>query len=172
MPGTEIIYESTANGLGNFFHQQWKLAESKQSEFIAIFVPWFWQDEYRKELPKDFNITDEEEELAKQYDLDDEQVYFMRQKIIELSADGTDGDKAFKQEYPMNASEAFQVSGGDGLILAGDIVRARKNKVNPSGPYVIGVDPSRGGDRFSTIKRMGRKSWGLDSYTGDQVDKL
>ena len=26
--GTEVIYESTANGVGNFFHEQWKLAES------------------------------------------------------------------------------------------------------------------------------------------------
>jgi len=172
LPDTEIIYESTANGLGNFFHQQWKMAESGQSEFIAIFVPWFWQDEYRKDLPKDFSKTDEEHELAIQYELDDNQVYFMRQKIIELSADGTNGEKAFKQEYPMNASEAFQVSGGDGLITASDIVRARKTDANPSGSFVVGVDPSRGGDRFSTINRMGRKAWSLNSYTGDQVDKL
>lgn len=172
MPGTEIIYESTANGLGNFFHQQWKLAESGQSEFIAIFVPWFWQEEYIKELPEGFHKTDDEHSLADQYDLTDEQIYFRRMKIVELSADGTDGEKAFKQEYPMNASEAFQVSGGDGLITANDIVKARKNNVNASGSYVVGVDPSRGGDRFSTVKRAGRKSWGLRSYTGDQVDKL
>lgn len=172
MPGTEIIYESTANGLGNFFHQQWKLAEAGLSDFIAVFVPWFWQEEYRKELPKDFHKTDVEQELAEQYDLDDNQVYFMRQKIVELSADGTNGEKAFKQEYPMNASEAFQVSGSDGLILANDIVKARRNKCNPSGPFVVGVDPSRGGDRFSVINRMGRKAWNLKSYTGDQVDKL
>jgi len=172
MAGTEVIYESTANGLGNFFHQQWKLAEAGLSDFIPIFVPWFWQEEYRKELPKDFSKSDDELDLSVLYDLDDNQIYFMRQKIVELSADGTNGEKAFKQEYPMNASEAFQVSGGDGLILANDIVKARKNKVNPSGPLIVGVDPSRGGDRFSTIKRMGRKSWELTSYTGDQVDKL
>ena len=40
-PGTEIILESTANGVGNFFHQQWQQAEAGQSEYIAIFVPWF-----------------------------------------------------------------------------------------------------------------------------------
>ncbi len=172
MDGTEIIYESTANGLGNFFHQQWKLAESGESEFLSIFVPWFWQDEYIKPLPDGFIKTKAEHDLSNNYNLNDEQIYFRRQKIVELSADGTDGEKAFMQEYPMNASEAFQVSGGDGLILADDIVRARKKVVNPAGPYVVGVDPSRGGDRFSVIKRMGRKSWGLESYTGDQVDKL
>ena len=96
MKGTEIIYESTANGLGNFFHQQWKMAEAGLSDFIAIFVPWFWQDEYRKDLPENFSKSDEEFNLSEQYNLDDNQIYFMRQKIVELSADGTNGDKAFK----------------------------------------------------------------------------
>jgi hypothetical protein len=167
-PGTEIIYESTANGLNNFFHQQWKLAESGQSEFIAIFVPWFWQDEYRKELPDDFVLSDEED----LYKLDDKQVYWMRHKIVELSADGTDGSKSFKQEYPMNAAEAFQVSGGDGLINSDVVVKARKSKVTGSGELIVGVDPSRGGDRFSAIKRWGRLAYGKKSWTGDQVDSL
>ena len=53
-PGTEVILESTANGVGNYFHQQWRKAERGESEFQAIFVPWFWQDEYRKAPPPDF----------------------------------------------------------------------------------------------------------------------
>jgi len=172
MNGTEVIYESTANGLGNFFHQQWKLAESGQSEFIAIFVPWYWQDEYRKKTPDNFVLNESEMLLKKQYALDSEQIYFMRTKITELSVDGTNGERSFKQEYPMNASEAFQVSGEDGLILPKDVTKARVAKTNASGPYIVGVDPSRGGDRFSTIKRAGRKMWGLNSYVGTQVDKL
>jgi hypothetical protein len=51
---TEIVLESTANGLGNYFHEQWKAAEQGLSEYIAIFVPWFWQDEYTKKTPEDF----------------------------------------------------------------------------------------------------------------------
>ncbi len=54
-PGTEVILESTANGIGNFFHRKWREAETGASEYIAIFVPWFWQDEYellfRQEYP-------------------------------------------------------------------------------------------------------------------------
>jgi len=171
-PDTEIIYESTANGLNNFYHQQWKLAEAGISEFIAIFVPWFWQEEYRKKLPDGFIKTDEEALTGEQYEIDDNQIYWMRQKIIELSADGTDGTKSFKQEYPMNAAEAFQVSGGDGLIRADSIVKARKANVNPSGDLIVGVDPSRGGDRFSMIKRCGRKAYDKKNWTGDQVDTL
>ena len=45
---TEIILESTGNGIGNYFHQQWQLAERGESEYQAIFVPWYWQTEYTK----------------------------------------------------------------------------------------------------------------------------
>lgn len=170
--GTEIIYESTANGVGNFFHQQWKLAESGQSDFEAIFVPWYWQDEYRKTTPDNFQLSDEEEELKAYYKLDDEQVFWMRQKIGELSADGSDGVKAFKQEYPMNAAEAFQVSGNHGLISADVVMKARNTTVEGSGALIVGVDPSRGGDRFSIIRRWGRKAYNKENWTGEQVDKL
>jgi len=171
--GTEVIYESTANGLGNFFHQQWKMAESGESEFIPVFVPWYWQDEYRKELPENFSMTKEEVKLQEQYDLDEYQIYWRRQKIISLSADGTDGGKSFKQEYPMNAAEAFQVTGADGLITADVVARARVNKVvTPTGPLIVGVDPSRGGDRFSIIKRCGRKAYDKESYVGTEINTL
>ena len=170
--GTEIVLESTANGVGGFYHEQWKMAEAGLSEYQAIFVPWFWQDEYRKTLPDDFALSKEELELKEHYSLDDEQVYWRRIKIADLSAGGFDGSKAFKQEYPMNAAEAFQVSGGEGLIGADAVLRARKAQCNPQGKLIVGVDPSRGGDRFSVIKRMGRKAYSKENYTGSQCDKL
>ena len=45
---TEIILESTANGIGNFFHQTWRDAEAGKNDYIAIFVPWYWSEEYRR----------------------------------------------------------------------------------------------------------------------------
>lgn len=170
--GTEVIWESTANGVGNFFHEQWKLAEKGLSEFQAIFVPWFWQSEYQKALPDGFSMDDEEAELARIYKLSPEQMYWRRVKIAELTTDGVDGTKAFKQEYPMNAAEAFQVSGGDGLITADQVLKARANESNGNGPYVVGVDPSRGGDRFAIVRRQGRKMYGLESYIGEQCNAL
>ena len=41
--GSEIIMESTANGIGNYFYNMWMAASSGQSDFQAIFVPWYWQ---------------------------------------------------------------------------------------------------------------------------------
>jgi len=170
--GTEVIWESTANGVGNFFHEQWKLAEKGLSEFIPIFVPWFWQSEYKKEIPEGTAFTDEELVLSDIYGINKEQLFWRRMKVAELTTDGVDGERAFKQEYPMNAAEAFQVSGGDGLIKADHCMLARKNKANGSGPLIVGVDPSRGGDRFAIVKRQGRKMYGMESYKGEQCDKL
>jgi len=171
-PGTEIIYESTANGIGNFFHEQWKAAEHGESDFIPIFVPWFWQDEYARKIPDDFVISKDEEELRSQYNLTYQQIYWRRKKIVELASGGMDGEKAFKQEYPCNPVEAFQVTGEDGLIKPEVILKARHKKVSTSGPLIVGVDPSRGGDRFSMIKRCGRKAYDLRSWVGADVDKL
>lgn len=170
MDGTEVFRESTANGVGNYFHQQWKAAERGETEYINVFIPWFWQDEYRKK--GEIKKTEDEIELAQIYGLDDEQLLWRRQKIIDLSANGADGEAAFKQEYPCSAAEAFQMTGKLGLITPKVVVKARNTKVNGSGPLVIGVDDSRGGDRFSCIKRQGRKMYDLRSVSGDSVDTL
>lgn len=170
--GTEVIFESTANGVGNFFHEQWKLAEKGLSEFEPIFVPWFWQDEYTKKTPEGFTPTDDELKLIDQYGLTHAQLMWRRSKIAELTTDGMDGEKAFKQEYPNNAAEAFQVSGGDGLITPDMCSKARINTANGNGPLIVGVDPSRGGDRFATIKRQGRKLYDHKAYSGEECNAL
>nr|BDD48031.1 hypothetical protein 4 [Halomonadaceae bacterium] len=165
-PDTEVILESTANGIGNYYHQQWQAAEAGESEFLAIFVPWYWQTEYRKPVPEGFARTNEEETLARLYGLDDRQLQFRRFKIAELSADGVDGTGAFKQEYPMTAQEAFQVSGGDTLITPEPVMAARRYKCLAQGPLKIGVDPSRfGNDRTAIIRRRNRAAYGLETYT-------
>lgn len=171
--GSEIILESTANGVGNYYHKQWIAAEKGLSEFIAIFVPWYWQPEYRAEVKPDFVINEYEQQLIESYGLDFNQLQWRRFKIVELSADGVDGEKAFKQEYPMTASEAFQVTGGgDMLINADSCMKARAYETKGSGPLVVGVDPSRGGDRFTTINRQGRKLYSITSRTGEECNKL
>lgn len=152
-PGTEVILESTANGVGNFFHKKWREAETGQSDFIAVFVPWFWQDEYRKPAPADFSLDDEEEQYAETYGLDDEQMAWRRAKIADL------GDPIlFKQEYPATAAEAFQMSGHDSFIPPALVARARKEVHKPSGPLILGFDPAwMGGDRHSMAFRQGRR---------------
>jgi hypothetical protein len=163
--GTEIILESTANGVGNYFHQQWQQAEAGISEFIPIFIPWYWQDEYRWPLPQDWHLTAEEEELQSQYGLTNEQLNWRRMKIIQLSVNGVDGEKSFKQEYPNNANEAFVLTGEDSYIDSPCVINARNAVCEKYGPLLIGVDPARfGDDRTSIIFRQGRVAFNLKSY--------
>lgn len=46
---TMIIYESTPNGVGNFFHKEYLAAKDGLSQFEAMFVAWFEIEQY--ELP-------------------------------------------------------------------------------------------------------------------------
>lgn len=45
-PYTMIVYESTANGTGNFFHREYLAAKDKKSQFQALFVAWFEIEQY------------------------------------------------------------------------------------------------------------------------------
>lgn len=161
----EIILESTANGMGNMFHQMWQDATAGIGKYIAIFVPWYWQDEYRENVPEGFKLTREEDEYFKAYKdnglTDLEQMVWRRNKMIELK-----DPVLFKQEYPATASEAFQVTGHNALIRPEIVLTSRKAKgVQPYGAYVVGCDPAREGDDMTDfIRRQGRIAWGLEKH--------
>ena len=60
-PYTMIVYESTANGTGNFFHKEWRAAEKGESQFEPFFVPWF---EIYDMYHLDFETAKEKEAFA------------------------------------------------------------------------------------------------------------
>lgn len=160
-PGTEVILESTANGLGNFFHQAWQQAVSGQSEYQAIFVPWFIQPEYRDPPAPDFALDDEEMDYQQVYGLDLRQMAWRRKKIIEL------GDPLlFKQEYPATPEEAFQTTGVESYIKSEHVMLARKQQLHRSyGAVLAGFDPARDGkDRDAWIYRQGLNAFGLEYH--------
>ena len=49
LPGTMVVIESTANGAGGAFYQEWQRASKGQSVFTPLFFPWFEHGEYRME---------------------------------------------------------------------------------------------------------------------------
>lgn len=151
-PGTEIILESTANGMGNLFYHMCMDAAKGIGDYILIFIPWYWQKEYYREPPKDFMLTEEEEELKELYFLTNGQIYWRRKKIDELKSVAL-----FKQEYPFNVKEAFQ-STGERLISALALeTAARCNVTDPNAPLIFGVDAARKHDRIVIAKRRGRQ---------------
>lgn len=157
MQGTEIILESTANGLGNFFHQACMDAMQGVGEYELVFIPWFWQEEYSQTPPVDFKRTDEEEKLVEQFGLTDSQLYWRRMKIASF---GAGGEWKFQQEYPNTPHEAF-VSSGESMIPAEQIHNARKRRIELDSEHamILGVDPSRTSDRFVIVPRRGRKMY-------------
>lgn len=152
-PGTEIILESTANGVGGEFHTRWKHAVARIGDYEAIFVPWLWDDGYTREPEPGFVLDEEEAVYAALHSATMGQMAWRRAKIIEL------GDPLkFMQEYPATADEAFQTTGHDSFIAPADVLRARKASLQGVGPLIIGVDPKRDGtDRFGIAWRKGRK---------------
>jgi hypothetical protein len=49
-PYTMIVYESTANGTGNFFQREYDAAKRGVSQFDALFISWFDIDLYQQEF--------------------------------------------------------------------------------------------------------------------------
>ena len=161
LPGTEVVLESTANGVGGEFHERWQQAEAGIGDYEAIFIPWFWSPEYARPVPADFTLSDEEQTYRDAYGLTLEQMAWRRNKIAELK-----DPLLFMHEYPATAAEAFQMTGHDGFIKPGPVVAARKAAKEGIGPLVLGIDPARfGNDRFSIAWRKGRKVEKVESKT-------
>lgn len=116
----EFWIESTAQGVGNYFHELWLDAEAGENEFLAIFLPWFIDPGYRLpvtdlEREEILTTTDPWERMAldvgifwegRAWRLDPEQLAWRRVKIREKG-----DERIFKQENPSTAEEAFLLSG-------------------------------------------------------------
>lgn len=168
--GTEIILESTANGIGNYFYNMWMSAVTGKSDFQAIFIPWYWQPEYTATLREGevASLTDEEEALYvnnQSNGLTKEHLYWRRRKLAEFSNDFDTAIELFNVEYPMTALDAFRNNVADRFIKADLVNRARKNKVTSESPLVIGIDPAiTDHDRTAIIRRRGRLAFNIETH--------
>jgi hypothetical protein len=117
-PGTEVHIESTANGTSGLFYDLWTAAEKGENDYTPIFIPWFWQDEYRRPVKDTFKRSPEEMDIAAEFGLDDEQLMFRREKIA------LQGKDLFDQEYPLSPNHAF-ISTGMAVFLPKYVGRER-----------------------------------------------
>jgi hypothetical protein len=164
-PGTEIIHESTANGTANVFHELWQLAVKGRSEFLPVFIPWFWQTEYQSVLPAGFELTAEEEEYREAFDLRPEQMAWRRAKTdTDFRGDGS----LFDQEYPASPDLAFASSSPRSLIKAAWVAKARRSRgLDAIGPKIMAVDVAEyGDDSTSVMWRQGRVAKRLGKWNG------
>jgi hypothetical protein len=126
-PNTLVVWESTANGVGDFFHDQWQKAVKGENEFTPIFLAWFVDPTYtrpfRSEAEKEQFIDEIESvsrdatgkevhtyeyELMHKVNLTYEQLNWRKYTV----ANKCQGDEMlFMQEYPSTPEEAFISTG-------------------------------------------------------------
>lgn len=170
--GTAIFLESTSNGQGDFFHRTCMQALSGDSDFELVFIPWYWQDEYKREKPIDWQMLPEEYELLSSFGRDgltEEHLVWRRHKIF---SDFHGIISLFKREYPFTPEEAFEANDEDSFIKAHTVRRARDaDPVPTEAPLIFGVDPARlGGDRFRICHRKGRNVTKLYSLPASDLE--
>jgi hypothetical protein len=127
---SEIIIESTAKGAGGLFHEMWEAASNGESNWLAIFLPWWIHSEYELEPDEETReiILEQPDDFEKQaltegiyyegefHTLSMNKLAWRRAVIVErFGGDrvrlGRDAVRNFQQEYPATAEEAFLVSG-------------------------------------------------------------
>lgn len=126
-PNTLVVLESTANGVGDYFHEMWQKAVRGENEFTPVFLPWFIDPLYtrpfrtkaeKEQLLDEISVENTdmsgnkvrtyEYELMKKHELTLEQLNWRRYTM----ANKCQGDEElFMQEYPSTPEEAFISSG-------------------------------------------------------------
>ena len=108
-PDTLLIMESTANGMGNYFHREWLRAKTGFSDKEALFVPWYEIEIYRREVDDPAALVrslDEYEENLWQLGCTLEMIAWYHSKRREYNS-----HSQMQAEYPTNDIEAFANSG-------------------------------------------------------------
>ena len=163
LPGTEIILESTANGIGDPFYRQCMAALRGIGNYQLIFVPWFWHEEYVTMPPPGWTPPPAWSEYQTHHCVGWDQLYWAYCKNADLAVAVGDPPEEpcwrFRQEYPATVDEAFQTSGDGGFIKPERVLAARRAvlELHEGAALVLGVDVARGGkDKSYIIDRQGR----------------
>lgn len=146
-----VVLESTPNGAGGCFFEEWQRAP--EAGYRRHFFPWWREASYRREAGG-AAATEEERALMKQHGLDAEQIAFRRELRNNY---GT----LARQEFAEDAETCFLASGEcvfevevieQRLAALGAPMEHRENgRIEIYFPpqhgraYVIGVDPAGGG---------------------------
>lgn len=106
LPYTFVAMESTANGVGNYFHREWQRCRDGKGDKHCVFVPWY-EVEMCRLAPQDrrafaASLDDYEHALFERFGLDLDQINWYHMKRAEQASE----DKMMA-EYPTTDEEAF-----------------------------------------------------------------
>jgi len=163
-PLTVIALESTANGVGNYFHTEWLRAKAGESAYKPVFVPWYEIEIYELPLADDDakervirQMDDYEMHLWEDIGLTLGQIAWYHAKRREMSS-----HRAMMAEYPSDDIEAFVNTGND-VFCREAVERLREGCRNPllvgeiAAPLVAA--PHHGDVRIIADPRGALKIW-------------
>jgi hypothetical protein len=139
--GGRIIIESTANGLGNFFHDFWVAAKEDRNEFSTHFYLWWEDPAYRIAGGPLTDLSTEEMGLKRAWKLDDDQLRWRRATMQRLRG-------SFAQEYPEDDVTCFLTSGRMVFDLPALQQAAARIQAEPPAQRAV-VLPDRKGGRLA-----------------------
>jgi hypothetical protein len=160
-PGAELILESTPDGIGGCFYEEWQKAA--ETGMVRHFFPWWMERHYRAHAVDASSLSEEERELISRHGLDLEQIGYRRQIRAEFRG-------LARQEYAEDPESCFLVSGHSifelaaietRLVTAPAAIESRRNgeleiwlPPVPGKDYLVAVDPSGGGSEgdYSAIQ--------------------
>ncbi len=164
-PGAELVLESTPDGVGGCFHEEWLKAD--EAAMVRHFFPWWMEPRYRAAAVDESRLTDEESELRKQHGLDLRQIGFRRQ--IRANFRGL-----ARQEYAEDEESCFRAS-GDSVFEMEAIERRLETAPEPqerrhNGALEIWLPPIFGKDYLIAVDPAGGGSEG--DYSAAQVVEM
>lgn len=131
IPCSVIAMESTANGVGNYFHAEWLRCRDGNGDKHPVFVPWYEIDMYRIPIPDNQlaafaeSLDDYERWLFDEHHCTLDQIHWYRTKRREYQTH----DKMMA-EYPTTDDEAFTAT-GSAVFCPRHVERLRKACIDP-----------------------------------------
>jgi hypothetical protein len=147
-----MILESTPDGVGGCFHEEWQKAA--ETGMVRHFFPWWMEPRYRAPATPGDGLTEEERELVRRQGLDLQQIAFRRQVRANFRG-------LARQEYAEDEASCFRASGDSVFDLTAiearlkemplPVEQRRNEELDIWLPpvagkhYVVAVDPAGGG---------------------------
>ena len=132
-PGTLIVLESTAKGVGSMFHHEWTSAVEGESGYTPVFVPWFEIEMYQEAIGSE-NVSAFIDKVFSdayyQFLWDEGASLEGINWYINYKSSENWSDWRMQSEFPTTSQEAFQST--NQRVFAPDYVRnARRACIDP-----------------------------------------
>jgi hypothetical protein len=164
-PGAELILESTPEGVGGCFYEEWQKAG--ETGLVRHFFPWWMEDRYRSAAVDEDSLTEDERALRMRHGLDLEQIGYRRQMRADFRG-------LARQEFAEDEESCFLASGDSVFELAAIESRLATmtlvGEQRQNGELEVWLPPVKGKSYLVAVDPAGGGSEG--DYSAAQVIEL